>query len=279
MQGAQKLIDDALKAGGGAIFIDEAYQLVSEYDASGKRVLDFLLGEMENRVGTLVFVLAGYGEQMEKFFEHNPGLRSRFPYQLNFADFTDKELMSMFEDLVHKRYLGRMKVEDSIKGLFVRIAVRRLSRLRGRPGFGNARSLQNLFANIRERQAERLERERRSGTQVDDFLLTKEDLIGPHPSNVLLNNVSWAKLQGMIGLDSVKDSVCNLFALLETNYERELAEKEPLQVSLNRVFLGPPGTGKTTVAKLYGQVLADIGMLSNGEGDSLFVMSFEGRPR
>lgn len=39
-----------------------------------------------------------------------------------------------------------------------------------------------------------------------------------------------------------------------------------MQMSFNRVFLGSPGTGKTTVAKLYGQVLADLGLISNGEG-------------
>lgn len=255
-----------INGGGGAIFIDEAYQLTSGNNPGGGAVLDFLLAEMENRVGKLVFILAGYNKEMEKFFEHNPGLKSRVPYQFQFADYKDEELMHMFEGLLKQAFKGRMRVEDGIHGLYGRVAIRRLGRRRGTPGFGNARDLRILFSKIRERQAVRLTKERKDGRPVDDFLMLKEDLIGPDPTVALKSSKAWEDLQGLIGLKSLKESVASFFELVEENYKRELLEKEPMNLSLNRVFLGSPGTGKTTVAKFYGHILADIGFLSNGEG-------------
>ena len=55
----------------------------------------------------------------------------------------------------------------------------------------------------------------------------------------------WDELQGMIGLDTVKLSIRSLIDGLLLNYCRELNEQEPLQISLSRLFLGPPGTGKS----------------------------------
>ena len=126
-----------------------------------------------------------------------------------------------------------------------------------------------MFSQIREHQAERLRRERKRGLQPNYQLLLGEDLIGPDPSKVIEESEAWKKLQSMIGLNSVKSSVKELFVMLGSNYLRELQEKEVLQMSLNRVFLGPPGTGKTTVAKSYGRILKDLNMLSNGEGKQL----------
>jgi hypothetical protein len=118
----QKTIQKVLEDGGGTIFCDEAYQLAGQHNFQGSKVLDFLLAEMENNVGKLVFIFAGYAKEMEKFFEHNPGLTSRVPYNLLFEDYSDEDLMDMLEGLIKKKFSGRMKVDDpdGIRGLYGR---------------------------------------------------------------------------------------------------------------------------------------------------------------
>lgn len=263
----QKTIESLLKEGGGVIFIDEAYQLVQSNSSGGSQVLDFLLAEVENLTGKIVFILAGYQRQMEQFFAHNPGLPSRFPNELKFEDFNDTELMLILEHWIEKTYKKRMKIDGGPGGLYCRIVARRIGRGRGKDGFANARAVENAVTKITERQAKRVARERRNGSaMVDDFFLDKEDMIGPDPSQTLKSSKVWQKLQGMIGLAEVKKTIEALMDTIKYNYRRELAEQPLAEYSLNKVFLGNPGTGKTSVAKIYGQILVDIGLLSNGEG-------------
>ncbi|KAF2205315.1 P-loop containing nucleoside triphosphate hydrolase protein [Delitschia confertaspora ATCC 74209] len=261
----KKRIEALLNGGGGVVFLDEAYGLTNGNSPGGKAVLDYLLAEIENLTGKIVFVFAGYNKQMEAFFSHNPGIPSRIPYQLQFEDYEDQELLMILQQLIVSKYNGAMRVEDGMDGLYLRIVSRRIGRGRGRDGFGNARDVQNKFAWIAECQAQRLKKERRKGLMPDDYLLTKEDLIGPEPSVALKNNAAWSKLKNMIGLKAVKDSVQVLLDTIQHNYQREIEEKPIIQYSLNRCFVGSPGTGKTTVAKYYGKILADIGLLSTSE--------------
>jgi ATP-dependent Clp protease ATP-binding subunit ClpA len=117
--GVKKTVEKIIEDGGGTLFCDEAYQLTGQHNFQGGQVLDFLLAEMENNVGKLVFIFAGYTKEMERFFEHNPGLPSRVPYNLRFDDYSDEEFLDMLESLAAKKFHGRMKVDepDGIRGL------------------------------------------------------------------------------------------------------------------------------------------------------------------
>ena len=102
-------------------------------------------------------------------------------------------------------------------------------------------------------------------------MLTKCDMLGPEPGEALRSSKAWLELQSLIGLEEVKRSIEGLMQSVQYNYVRELEQAPLLLFNLNRVFLGSPGTGKTTVAKLYGRVLSDLGLLSNGEGKSKLI--------
>ncbi|KAL3467710.1 AAA domain-containing protein [Aspergillus heterothallicus] len=246
----EKQINVILNKGGGVLFIDEAYQL-AQTSGAGSQVLDYLLAEVERLTGKVVVVLAGYRNQMEKFFAHNPGLPSRFPHE--------------FYNIENK-FAGRMKVEGGIGGLYCRIIARRISKQRGHEGFGNARTVENNLSKILGRQARRLSKERRLKASTDDLLLTKEDVIGPEPNKILQDCPAWRKLQEMVGLETVKDTVHALLHSIQANYERELLEEPVVDFTLNRVFLGSPGTGKTTIAKLYASTVGKVLVIDEAYG-------------
>ncbi|TGZ81267.1 hypothetical protein EX30DRAFT_371621 [Ascodesmis nigricans] len=253
---AFKLIAGLVNDGGGVNFVDETYQLVADHAGPfGGAVLDILLTEMENKIGKLAVIFAGYKKEMEAFFEHNPGLSSRVPYILNFEDMDDVSLWTIMSDLIAQRYHGRMNVKLGMCGLYMRILIRRLGRGRGIHRW--ARRLK------KEKKKDKVKLEN-SESEPDIFLFTKENLIGPK-SEEAFKSEAWLQLKSMIGLDEVKVAARCMIDMITTNYYRELAELNPFKCSLNQVFCGAPGTGKMTVATLYGHILADIGLLSSGE--------------
>ena len=139
------------KAMGGVLFIDEAYYLYrpeNERDY-GQEAIEILLQVMESQRDDLVVVLAGYGDRMDKFFNSNPGFRSRIAHHVDFPDYENTELASISELMLTQQ---NYRFSDDARAAFGRyIGLRKQQ-----PLFSNARSIRNALDRARLRQANRL---------------------------------------------------------------------------------------------------------------------------
>ncbi|KAJ5948557.1 P-loop containing nucleoside triphosphate hydrolase protein [Penicillium verhagenii] len=180
---------------------------------------------------------------------------------LELPDYSDDELRRL---LVEKIAQTKWKFHGGPKGKYIWMFIRVVGSARG-PGFRNFGHLTDAWNMVLRRQRERIYRAQLQRQRLDFLLITQEDLIGPDPTVVHRQSTAWKKLQAMIGMENVKASIQTLFNRVTQNYHRLQQGEPPLQAPLNRVFLGPPGTGKTTVGKLYAQILADLGLLTKGE--------------
>jgi probable Rubsico expression protein CbbX len=139
------------KAMGGVLFIDEAYYLYrpeNERDY-GQEAIEILLQVMENNRDDLVVILAGYKDKMDKFFESNPGFRSRIAHHIDFPDYSNNELLEIAEVMVSS--MNYHFNEESKKAMAEYIKIRKKQ-----PHFANARSIRNAIDRARLRQANRV---------------------------------------------------------------------------------------------------------------------------
>jgi SpoVK/Ycf46/Vps4 family AAA+-type ATPase len=265
---AVKTTEKFNEARGGVLFVDEAYALSPVEGGTGhdfgREAIDTLVKLMEDHRDEVVVIVAGYSAQMRAFLDSNPGLASRFSKTIEFESYSTDELVTIVERLCSTHHYS-LEYDT-------RLALAQLFDGMARDAnFGNARVARKVFEEMAGRQAFRLS-QAGSSSGVELAQLLPQDLGEPPASGVRAGTARagevdqlLGKLTGMIGLSAVKREVSDMIDLLATIRTRVDAGLPAPSVSRHLVFSGPPGTGKTTVARLYGQLLTALGVLAGGQ--------------
>ena len=257
-----KTLDAIERAQGGILFIDEAYNLYKPDDPKdpGKNVLETLLTALSDEdKKDWMLLMAGYTEPMLAMMNCNPGLDSRIPPQNRyyFDDYTVDELMEIVD--LYCRENNYQLTPEARQTL--RIRVNRDYRMRDET-FGNARHVLNLMKkDVLYAMSSRVNK-LPNPTQEQLMTIEKEDI----PQCKLQDyRKPLKKLQEIVGLSNLKKSVEGHLNMVQLNLARSEQGIPTEMPPLHMAFVGNPGTGKTMVADLMGEIYASMGLLSVGK--------------
>ena len=263
-QGETPKVVDRLcdKAKGGILFVDEAYTLAplsasGDRDNQGAQALEKLMKRMEDDRGQFIVIAAGYRTEMENLFRVNPGFRSRFNYFLDIKDYSPEQLFEIMQVFAKaKKYIFSPEAEELTKKMITEMYNSRDK------DFANGRTMRTLFDQICKKQAQRLQGVDISSMSNEELMtINKEDIPYEAPQSVNAEDCL-KKLDGLVGLTSVKKEISNLTAFLNLQIRR--GETQTFQ-GKHYVFTGNPGTGKTTVARIMADIFKTLGVVARGQ--------------
>jgi SpoVK/Ycf46/Vps4 family AAA+-type ATPase len=271
-QTAPKVKDAIEKARGGVLFIDEAYSLARANDDTkdfGREVIEILVKEMSNGPGDLVVIAAGYPKEMKYFLDSNPGLKSRFKLYYKFDDYLPQELSKIATYACHEKEVTLTEEALDVVDEMIVEAFRNRDR-----SFGNARYVFDIIEKAKVNLGLRImlsnnptqfsKKELAHVTLADvmqiDLSETRD--IPNIPVDEKLLEDSLAELDQLIGMTNVKNQIRELVDLVRYY---QLSGKSVLnKFYFHTVFVGNPGTGKTTVARILTKIYKSLGILERG---------------
>ncbi len=240
-QTAPKVESKLKEAEGGILFIDEAYLLNPSTGVKSNSYREECIGTlikgMEARTNPVI-IFAGYPDEMDELLKSNPGLRSRIGYVVDFEDYSDDQLVEIFVNrCVKEGYDYNEQTLEAVK--------QKITALRYEDSFGNARTVENIFS---QAVIECLRADAESRMILAEHIKIRKDIRSYEELQ--------EELDSKVGIVAAKKIITE--QVLSNRFCKE--QKKKLPSSNNMVFVGNPGTGKTTIAKLFSELLFSVGV-------------------
>ncbi|HFI0267594.1 TPA: AAA family ATPase [Streptococcus suis] len=247
------------QARGGVLFIDEAYTLNKKGGSInfGQEAIDTIMKYMEDYRDEIMVIFAGYTKEMDEFLKTNPGLVSRAPNRFVFEDFTADEIIQLGEILLDN---DQFVLED--KAYYAKQVAKAYTQSLDK---SNGRWIRNFNEALTKEQLNRVVK-----TDSDDVETIHNGDIDKVMNQGRFEDVgrvedAMEKLNSLIGIHHVKRQVQEFIYQVEANQKKEEKGMKVNDFTLHSLFLGNPGTGKTTVARIIGQVLYQKGIIATNK--------------
>ena len=247
----QRMKNKIAEAMGGVLFVDEAYLFAeSEW---GKKAFQVLLTEMENHRDNLTVIFAGYENRLQALKDINEGIDSRIPYKLHFQDYTKEQKLKIFKLFLANR---NKKSETNIR--LSPDAETKLKRILERTE-GNGRGVRNVLDKV----LLEVGKDEDSPSEILEKHIHDPHEIHHDKCEEILADID----KEFIGMNGLKQQLRDFFHRVEFTVARNERLKLPNADRSNyRLrFTGPPGTGKTSIARHMGRFFHAMGISETDE--------------
>lgn len=269
-QKTEKVINQAL---GGILFIDEAYSLKRDKSSQdfGQEAIDIIIKRMEDYKDKFFVIAAGYPEPMEKFINSNPGLKSRFTHHFYFDDYNSNELAEIFRIFSEKE-------KYTLNEKAVKFLIEKLDSLIDNTdgSFGNARFIRNLFSEAKIELSKRyhsLDDEEKNFTNLNTILINDIQSawqnIHNRNNSIIKSNEKLDRyvneINNLVALDNVKITFNKIISSIKVDKLKSERSISSIHKIYNSIFIAEPGSGTSTVARLFAKSLFASNKLSKGQ--------------
>ena len=250
---------------GKLLFIDEAYSFAPVNDAGTKdaeatKAVEVLMKRMEDDAGKFAVVLAGYPAPMDNFIRVNEGIARRITHRIHIDDYSAVELVKIFTQMAQRQ--GYHLAADTESVLFRKVNEMLATKDKN---WGNAGEMAKLLEAVKGRLSLRIRELPKEQRTAEVYQTIQPEDIPFEQRKVLSADEALAELDKLVGLDNIKQQMRQMVESFRADEARakltgEIVHRE----APHYIFMGNPGTGKTTVARLMADILTSLGVLSRG---------------